>query len=68
MPVSSRAQAGYMGMSKSAKGRAKLRAEGKKPVPTDVATEFLQASKGMSFNKLPAHHHGIEKATKGKSL
>jgi hypothetical protein len=68
MPVVSGSQAGIMGMSLTAKGRAKLRAHGKKPVDPKVAHEFLHASKGMKFGKLPAHHHGIHAATHGKSL
>lgn len=55
MPVVSRAQAGLAAMSRTAKGRAKLHAEGKKPMPAGVADEFLQASKGMKFSRLPRH-------------
>jgi hypothetical protein len=69
MPVVSRAQAGLMGMTQTAKGRAKLKALGfKHPPSATVGHEFLHASKGMKFSKLPAHHHGIHAATAGKSL
>jgi hypothetical protein len=57
-----------MGESLTAKGRRKLRAKGIKPVNPKVAREFLRASKGMKFSKLPAHHHGIHSATHKKSL
>lgn len=46
MPVVSDAQRGFMAMSKTPEGRAKLRAHGKKPAPVAVASEFLKASKG----------------------
>ena len=68
MPVVSGAQAGLMGSSLTAKGRRKLRAKGIKPVDPKVARDFLHASKGMKFSKLPAHHHGVHAATHGKSL
>lgn len=70
MPVKSGAQAGFAGMSQSPAGRAKLRAEGKKPMPANVAHEFLQKSKGMSFSKLPVHAHTsrIHPGLSGKSL
>jgi hypothetical protein len=53
MPVESTAQRGFMAMSKTAAGRAKLRAHGKKPAPVSVASEFLKASKGKT--DLPKH-------------
>ena len=53
MPVESKAQQGFMAMSKTAKGRAELRAHGKKPAPVAVASEFLKASKGKKH--LPEH-------------
>ena len=55
MPVESQAQAGFMAMSRTAKGRAALRAHGKKPAPANVAEDFLKASKGMKFGKLAKH-------------
>ena len=55
MPVESQAQAGFMAMSRTAKGRAALRAHGKKPAPASVANEYLKASKGMKFSKLAKH-------------
>ena len=53
MSVVSDAQRGFMAMSKTAEGRAKLRAHGKKPAPVAVASEFLKASKGKT--DLPRH-------------
>ena len=55
MPVQSQAEAGFMAMSRTKAGRAKLRAHGKKPAPVGVANEMLQASKGMKFSKLAKH-------------
>ena len=55
MPVESQSQAGFMGMSRTPKGRAALRAHGKKPAPASVAEDFLKASKGMKFGKLAKH-------------
>lgn len=52
MPDVSRAQQGFMAMSRSPKGRAKLASHGKKPAPVKVANEFLQADKGRHFPKL----------------
>lgn len=51
MPSSSSAQHGFMAMSSTAAGRAKLRAHGKKPAPAGTAKEFLQADKGKHFSK-----------------
>jgi hypothetical protein len=42
-------------MSRTAAGRAKLRAHGKKPMPVSVANEYMQADKGRKIGKL-AHH------------
>lgn len=53
MPVVSQAQAGFMAMSRSPEGRAKLRAHGKTPAPVGVADDYLKASKGSRFSKLP---------------
>jgi hypothetical protein len=39
-------------MSRTAAGRAKLRAHGKKPMPMDVANEYMQADKGRKIGKL----------------
>lgn len=55
MPVESKAQAGFMAMSRTAAGRKKLKAHGKKPAPVGVANEYLHASKGMKFSKLKEH-------------
>lgn len=49
MPSSSGAQHRFMAMASSAKGRAKLRAEGKAMPPKSVATEFRHADKGRHF-------------------
>jgi len=42
MPAVSSAQRGFAGMSKTAAGRAKLRAHGKTPMPKDVADEYAR--------------------------
>jgi hypothetical protein len=55
MPSQSQAQHGYAGMSSTAAGRRKLRAEGKKPMPDSVAKEYLQADKGRKIGKLARH-------------
>jgi len=74
MPVVSRAQAGFVAMSKTAQGRAKLRAHGKRPMPVKVATEFQTASRGLSVKSLPmrkkrpAHEAGIHTATRRSRL
>ena len=44
-------QHAFMAMSRSAKGRAQLKAHGKKPAPAGVANEFLKADKGKHFSK-----------------
>jgi len=51
VPSVSKAQHAFMAMSRTAKGRAKLRASGKKPAPVSVANEFLQADRGRKFTK-----------------
>ena len=55
MPSVSQAQAGFMAMSKTAKGRAKLRAHGIKAAPASVANEYLKADTGQKTSKLPKH-------------
>lgn len=55
MPSVSRAQNGFMAMSRTAAGRAKLRAHGKKPAPENVAEEFMQADKGRKIGRLARH-------------
>jgi len=52
MPSESQAQHGFAAMSKTPEGRAKLRAHGKKPMPQDVAEEYMQADKGRKIGKL----------------
>ncbi len=59
MPAKSKAQQKYAGMSQSPAGRAKLEAEGKKPMPVNVAKEYA-AGTGKS---LPQH---VGKSKKGK--
>lgn len=49
MPSVSSAQHGFAGMSSTAAGRRKLRAEGKKPMPAATAKEYLHADKGKHF-------------------
>ena len=51
MPSVNVHQHGFMAMSRTAAGRAKLRAHGKKPAPVDVANEFMHADKGKHFAK-----------------
>lgn len=55
MPSVSQAQAGFMAMSRTAAGRAKLRAHGKKPAPASVAAEFQAADKGRKIGRLVKH-------------
>lgn len=55
MPSVSRAQAGFMAMSKTAAGRAKLRAHGKTPAPEKVAAEYQAADKGRKIGRLARH-------------
>lgn len=55
MPSVSQAQDRYMRMADSAKGRAKLISEGKKPPPQSVAHEFVQADHGRKIGKLAQH-------------
>ena len=57
MPSVSQAQAGFMAMSKTAAGRRKLKAHGKKPAPVGVAEEFQKADKGRKIGKLAKHVH-----------
>ena len=52
MPSTSQVQHGFAGMSSTPEGRAKLRAKGKKPMPMDVAKEYLHADKGKKIGKL----------------
>lgn len=44
-----------MALSKTAAGRAKLRAHGKKPAPVEVATEYQKADKGRKIGSLVKH-------------
>jgi hypothetical protein len=44
-----------MALSRTAAGRAKLRASGKKPAPAGVADDFMQADKGRKIGKLARH-------------
>lgn len=52
MPSTSRAQHGFAAMSRTAAGRRKLRAHGKKPMPVKVASEYMAADKGRKIGKL----------------
>ena len=54
MPATSKAQAGFAAMSRSAKGRAALRASGKTPMPTDVAKDYMP-QKGQKISSLPRY-------------
>jgi hypothetical protein len=58
MPSESQAQHGFAAMSRTAAGRRKLRAHGKKPMPEGVANEYLQADKGRKIGKLAKHVKG----------
>jgi hypothetical protein len=55
MPSVSQAQHGFMAMSRTAKGRAALRAHGKKPAPAEVANEYLAADTGRKVGSLAKH-------------
>lgn len=55
MPSESHAQHGFAAMSRTAAGRRKLKAHGKKPMPTNVANEYMQADKGRKIGKLAKH-------------
>ncbi len=55
MPSVSQAQHGFMAMSQTAAGRAKLKAHGKKPAPASVASEYMSADKGKKIGKLAKH-------------
>ena len=50
MPSVSSAQHNFMAMSRSAKGRAALRASGKTPAPASVGKEFTEADRGKHFS------------------
>lgn len=50
MPSTSGAQHRFMAMASTMKGRAKLKAEGKKVPPAAVATEFRHADAGRHFS------------------
>ncbi len=45
MPSKTKKQHNFMQMSRSAKGRARLRKMGRKPAPKEVAAEFVRADK-----------------------
>ena len=49
MPSKSASQHAFMAMSRTAAGRAKLRASGKKPAPASVGREFTAADRGKHF-------------------
>lgn len=55
MPSESQAQHAFMAMSRTAAGRRKLRASGKKPAPSSVASEFMAADRGRRIGKLAKH-------------
>lgn len=55
MPSVSRAQFGFMAMSKTAAGRAKLRAHGKQPAPVSVAKDYQEADRGRKIGSLAKH-------------
>lgn len=49
MPSVSASQHAFMAMSRTAKGRAKLKSYGKKPAPASVGKEFTEADRGKHF-------------------
>ena len=49
------------------KGRAALRASGKKPAPETVAAEFLHADKGKVKN-MPKKKHNVKRSPAGIKL
>ena len=55
MPSESQAQHGFMAMSRTAAGRAKLRAHGKKPADMKTANDYMAADKGRKIGKLAKH-------------
>jgi hypothetical protein len=55
MASESQAQHGFAGLSMTAAGRRKLRASGKKPMPQNVAREYLHADKGRKISRLAKH-------------
>ncbi len=55
MPSVSQAQHGFAAMSRTAAGRAKLRAHGKTPMPMNAANDYMQADKGRKIGKLARH-------------
>ncbi len=57
MPSKTLKQHGFMAMSQSPAGRAKLRAHGKQPAPMQVAMEFMHADKGKKFKSSMQRMH-----------
>ena len=55
MPSTSQAQHAFMAMSRTAAGRRKLKAHGKKPAPGSVANEFMKADTGRKIGQLAKH-------------
>lgn len=52
MPSTSGPQHRFMAMASTAKGRAKLKAEGRKVPPQSVAADFRHADKGKHFGPM----------------
>ena len=55
MPSVKRALHAFAAMSRTAKGRAELKAHGKTPMPSDVANEYMKADTGRKIGKLAKH-------------
>lgn len=55
MPSTSQAQHGFMAMSRTAAGRKKLKAHGKKPAPAGVANDYMKADAGRKIGSLAKH-------------
>lgn len=49
MPSKNAEQHGFMAMSATPAGRARLKAHRKKPAPVSVAREYLAADRGKKF-------------------
>ena len=58
MPSESQAQHGFMAMSRTAAGRRKLRASGKKPADEKTANEYMKADTGRKIGSLAKHVKG----------
>jgi len=67
MPSVSRAQHAFAAMSQSPKGRAALRASGRKPMPVSVGKEFIEADRGKHFPVKHARPKSVAEVHAAKS-